>query len=138
MSMCAITFKREMMADCKHAQLRRHRDLMQNAVDAITNAQIVLERLDVNVGGALDDRFADDLIDEFHDRSFRIVRIQIGAGFRVLQHFERAVGLENLVECLRAHAVKRFHRAQNLGARHQHPFGRFFQKLSTRAGGRRN
>jgi len=28
----------------------------------ITNAQIVLERFDVNVGGSLDDRFANDLV----------------------------------------------------------------------------
>ena len=35
---------------------------------------------------------------------------------------ERAVRLENFVERFRADAVKRFHRAQDLAARHQHPF----------------
>ena len=42
------------------AELRRHGDLVQDAVDAVADAQIVLQRLDVNVGGALDDGFADD------------------------------------------------------------------------------
>ena len=51
----------------QHAQLRRHRDFVQDAVDAVTNAQIVLQRLDVNIRGALDDRFADDLVDELDD-----------------------------------------------------------------------
>ena len=43
--------------------------------------------------------------------------------------FERAIGLEDFVERFRADAVERFHRAQNLRARHQHPFGRFLQQL---------
>ena len=57
----------------QHAQLRRHGDFVQNAVDAVANAQIVLERLDVNVRGALVDRFADDLVDELDDAGLRIV-----------------------------------------------------------------
>ena len=111
------------------AQLRRHRDFVQNSVDAITNAQIVFERLDVNVGRALDDRFANDLVHELDDRRFRIVRVQVGARLGVLQNFERAIRFQNFVERFRADAVKRFHRAQKLRARHQHPFRRFLQKL---------
>ena len=113
----------------QQAQLRRHRDFVQDAVDAIANAQIVLERLDVNVGRALEDRFANDLVHEFHDRRFRIVRVQVGARFDVLQCFERAIRFQDFVERFRADAVERFHRAQNLRARHEHPFGRFLQKL---------
>ena len=64
---------------------------MQNSVDPIPNPQIVLERLDVNVGRALDNRLANDLVHEFDDRRFRIVRIQVGGGFRVLQNLERTV-----------------------------------------------
>ena len=67
------------------AQLRRHRDFVQDAVDPVTNAQIVLERLDVNIGGAFLDRFPDDLVNELHDRRFRIVRVQVGAGLDVLK-----------------------------------------------------
>ena len=109
----------------QQTQLRRDRDFVQNAVDAVANAQIVFERLDVNVGRALDDRFANDLIHELHDGRVRIVGVEIGARFDILQRFERAIGLEDLVERFRADAVERFHRAQNLTARHQHPFRRF-------------
>ena len=108
------------------AQLRRHRHFVQNAIDAITNAQIVFERLDMNVRGALDDRLANDLVDELHHGSFGVVRGQVRACFPILQHFESTVGFQNLIECFRADAVERFHGAQNLPARHQHPFRRLF------------
>ncbi len=68
----------------QQTQLRRHRDFMQDAIDAITNAQIVLQRLDVNVRRAFHDRFANDLVDELHDRRFRIVRVQIRARLDIL------------------------------------------------------
>ena len=38
-------------------------------------------------------------------------------------------GLQNLVEGLRTNAIETFHRAQKLCARHEYPFGRFFQQL---------
>ena len=113
----------------QHAQLRRHGHFVQNSVDPITDAQIVLQRLDVNIGRALDNRFANDLVHKFHDGRFRIVGVQLGGGLRVLKRFEGAVRFQDFVERFRPDAVERFHRAQNLRARHQHPFGRFFQKL---------
>ena len=64
---------------------------MQNSIDPIPNPQIVLERLDVNVGRALDNRFANDLVHEFDYGRFRIVRIQVGGGFRALQNLEGTV-----------------------------------------------
>ena len=36
----------------KALDLRRHRHLLQHAVDAVADAQLVFERLEVNVGGA--------------------------------------------------------------------------------------
>ena len=129
MSMCAITFRREMIALCRSRELRRDRDFVQDAVDPITNAQIVLERLDVDVGRAFVDRFADDLVDELHHRRFGIVGVQVGAGLDVLERFEGAIGLEDFVEGFRADAVERFHRAQELRARDEHPFGRFVEQL---------
>ena len=66
-------------------QLRRHRDFVQNAIDPIANAQVVFQRFDMDIGGALDDRFTDDLVYEFDDGRFRIVRIQIGARFDFLE-----------------------------------------------------
>src|SRR5213595_968636 len=42
------------------ALLRRQRDFVQNSVDSIPNPQIVFERLNVNIGRALDNCFAND------------------------------------------------------------------------------
>jgi len=42
----------------QEAQLRRDRDLVQDAVDAVTNTQVVFERLDMDVGRAFANRFA--------------------------------------------------------------------------------
>ena len=47
----------------------------------------------------------------------------------VLRAFERAIRLQDFIESLRADAVDGFHGAQDLRARHEHPFGRAFQKL---------
>ena len=85
---------------------------MQNSVDAITNADIVLERFDVNIGRTLGDRFPDNLINEFNDGGFGIVRVDVRCGLAFMQDFETPIGLENFIEGFRAHAVERFHRAQ--------------------------
>ena len=52
------------------AHLRRDRNFLQHAVDAVAHAQVVGQRLDVDVGGTLAQGLADHLIDEFFDRSF--------------------------------------------------------------------
>ena len=98
---------------------------MQNSIDPIADTQIVFERFDVNVCRTLDDGFANDLIDELDHGSFRIVRIEIGAGFSVLQHLKRAVRFQNLVKGFCAHAVERFHGTQQLRPGHQHPLDWF-------------
>ena len=113
----------------QEAQLRRHGHFVQDAVDAVANAQIVLERLDVNVGRALVDRFADDLVDEFYDRRFGVIGVQVGARLDVLKRFEGAIGLEDFVERFRADAVERFHGAQDLRARDEDPFGGLVEEL---------
>ena len=120
----------------QEAQLRRDRDFVQDAVDAVTNAQIVLERLDVDVGRALVDRFADDLVDEFHDRRFGIVGVQVRARFDVLKRFEGAVGLEDFVEGFRADAVERFHGAQDLARAARGPTRPACRAVARRAGAR--
>src|SRR5438477_5724265 len=96
----------------KHAQLWRHRHFVQNSVDAVTNADVVLERLDVNIGRTLGDRFADTLINEFNDGGFGIVRVDVRRGLSFMQDFKTPIGLENFIEGFRAHAVERFHGAQ--------------------------
>ncbi len=45
----------------------RHRHLVQHAVDAVADAQVVLHGLDVDVRRALVERFADDLVHELDD-----------------------------------------------------------------------
>src|SRR6516162_9961243 len=110
-------------------QLRRNGDFVQNSVNSIPNPQIIFERLDVDVGSAFQDRFPNDLVYEFHNGRFGIVGIELNGGLSVLQRLERTIRLKDLVESLRADAVERFHRAQKLRARHEHPLSRLFQKL---------
>ena len=57
---------------------------MQDAVDAITDTNVVLQRFNVNIGGTLGDRFADNLVDKFYDRRFRIIGTDVGGGFTFL------------------------------------------------------
>src|SRR5262249_28709793 len=111
------------------AQLRRHSNFVQNSVYSISNPQIVFERLDMNVGRALHDGFPDDLVYEFHHGGFRIVGIQLDGGFGVLQDLKGPVCFKDLIERFRADAIESLDRAEKLGTGHQHPLGRFLQKL---------
>ena len=56
----------------KALELRRHRRLVQNAVNAVTNAQLVFGRLEVDVGRAVLVSFPDDLVDELDDARFLV------------------------------------------------------------------
>jgi len=56
-------------------QLRRDRYLVQNSVDSIANAKIVLEWFDVDVGRTFQNCFANNLVHEFYDRCIWIVGI---------------------------------------------------------------
>ena len=49
-------------------RLRRAHDLVQHAVDAEPDPQVVLGRLEVDVGGAVLDRLGDEQVDELDDR----------------------------------------------------------------------
>ena len=49
MSMFAMTLMREMMAAWNRFELRRHGRLMQHAVHAVADAQVVLHRLEMDV-----------------------------------------------------------------------------------------
>src|SRR6516164_1927403 len=53
----------------KHFDIRRNGDFVKNAIDAIANLQIVLERFDMNVRRPLFERFAENLVYEFDDGS---------------------------------------------------------------------
>ena len=62
---------------------------MQDAVDAISDAQFVFGRLKVNVGGAILVGLPDDLIDELDDAGFLVAlgnflvdwKVQVNQGF---------------------------------------------------------
>ena len=103
---------------------------MQNSVDSVPDAQIVFQRFDVNISGALCDGFPNDLVNEFHHGRLRVVSIQLNCGVSVLEHVHGTSGLQNLIERFRTDSVECFHRAQELRPWHKHPFGRFLQKLS--------
>ena len=83
-------------------QLRRHRRLVQDAVDAVADAQLVLRRLEMNVRRAVLEGLPDDLVDELDDAGFLVAL----GDFLVLadQQFERLV-LGHLVERFGADAV---------------------------------
>src|SRR5215471_15954915 len=53
------------------AAWRRRLDVVENAVDPVADLQLVLERLDVDVRGALLDRPADEQVHEADDRRLR-------------------------------------------------------------------
>ena len=109
--------------------MRRHRDFVQDSIDSIPDAQVVFQRLDVNISGALRNRFADDLVNEFHHGRLRIIRIQLNGGLGVLQRIHRTSRLQNLVESFCANAIEGLHCPQQLRPWHQHPFSWFFQEL---------
>ena len=102
---------------------------MQNSIDSIPNSQIVFQRLDVNVGRALENRLANNLIHEFHHRRLGIIVVQLDGCLGILQRLEGTIRLQDFIKSFRPDAVERFHSAQKLRARHQHPFGRLLQKL---------
>ena len=66
MFMFAITFTREITGKRKVARRRRH--FVQRAVDAITNFEFVLERLEMDVARAVLNRLEQDQIDKANDR----------------------------------------------------------------------
>ena len=89
---------------------------MQHAVDAVTHAQVVGQRFDMDIRGALAQGFADHLIDEFFDRSLlRLVLVEhvdlfAAAEVDVLFH---AAPLEQLFESFRTDAINLPQRGKN-------------------------
>ena len=83
-------------------ELRRHRRLVQDAVNAVADAQLVFRRLEMNVRRAVLERLPDDLVDELDDAGFLVAL----GDFLVLAHqqFERLV-FGHLIERLGADAV---------------------------------
>ena len=97
-------------------QLRRHRRLMQDAVDAIPDAQLVLRRFKVDVRGAVLERFPDDLVDEFDDARLLVVLRDFLVDGQIQVH---GLGFAHFIERFRADAVIFFKRLFDLRLRRQ-------------------
>ncbi len=59
---------REAMADCR--RFGRRGRVIENAVDAVAQAQLFFERLDVNIAGAVLDGLDEHQVDELDDGAF--------------------------------------------------------------------
>ena len=79
---------------------------MQHAVDAVADAQVVLERLDVNIGRALLERGAHDLVDEAdHGRLGVFLVEDVDFLLQVERRVVDVAALQDRVEGFRADAV---------------------------------
>ncbi len=86
-------------------QLRRHGGLMEDAVNAIADAQLVLLRLEMDVSGAVLEGLPNDLVDELDDAGFLVAF----RDFLVLdQQFQRLVGAGHFVQGFSANPVVLF------------------------------
>ena len=77
---------------------------MEDSVDAVADAQIMAQGLEMDVGGPLMESLAQDLVHEFHHGCFRILSIQdvdlflFGDGFQI-------PALEEFLKGFSTHAV---------------------------------
>ena len=85
---------------------RRRRHFVESAVDAVTDFEFVLERLEMNVAGAILNRLEQDQIDEANNRGRVCIRFHIrGRGFVAAQAEELAGFAELLEDFLHAGSV---------------------------------
>ena len=93
-------------ARLKHLDLRRHGNFVKHAVDAIPDAQIVLERLDVNVRRAFVEGRAHDLIDKADHGRLGILLVEdVDFLLQVERRVVDIAAFQDGVEGLRADAV---------------------------------
>ena len=95
---------------------------MQAAVDAVADAQVVFERFDVDVGGALLEGLAEDGIDEFDDGCFLVVFVeQVDLFLHVHEGGVVFAAGEDLLEGIGSDAVKFLDALKDAGARGHAP-----------------
>ena len=93
-------------AGLQHLDLSRHGHLVEHAVDAVADAQIVFQRLDVDVSRALLERRAHDLVDETDDGRLGVVLVEdVDLLLQVESGIVDLAALEDRLECLRANAI---------------------------------
>ena len=108
----------------QQAHVGRHRHLEKAAVNAVADAQIALQRLYVNVRGALAQGFTEDLVHEVHHGGFFIRLVQ---DVDLLGHVvagEIFAAFQQLFEVFSAHAValvQGFQHAMTAGDLPVHP-----------------
>ena len=102
--------------------LRRHRHVLQDAVYAVTNPELRLERLKVNVRGPQLDRVPQHLVDEADDRGVLSRAVQVGVLFAVLIHHRKRRILPQGAQRVCPHAQPLLHLPLDGFARSQHRF----------------
>ena len=116
-----------MICEVEQAQLWRNRNFMEDPVDPVTNKDVVLERLDVNISRTFDGRLADDRFTNFTtdaSGSSELMSVAMSPSCKISKsRFDC-----NFVE--RPHRRRKsFIARSNLGAQHQHhPLGRLFKR----------
>ena len=98
------------------AHLRGNGNFLQNTVNAVAHAEVVRQRFDVDVGGALAQGFADHLVDEFFHRGFLGLVLVDDIHLRGPHLVEFLVGrapFEQFLESLCADAVDLTQRGEN-------------------------
>ena len=84
---------RLMIAGLEAVDLRRQRLRLQQAVDAVADAEAVLLRLDVDVAGPLVGRLDEDLVDQLDDRRFLGLLGQLAVvGLDVFEQLDLVLG----------------------------------------------
>src|SRR5258706_7333041 len=98
----------------KTFELWRHWRLVQHAVHSVTDAQIVLHRLQVNVGRPFAKRLTNDLVNELDDASFLVGAFEVFLGDLLLLGKVEHVFLHQFVERFGADAVIFLQRFRNV------------------------
>jgi hypothetical protein len=95
----------------KALDLGRHGDFLQHAVNAVADAEFLLERLQVNVGSAQFDGVGKNLVDELDDGSVLGGAFQVGIFIAHLVHHQQRGVFVQRVNGVGADAETRFHLA---------------------------
>ena len=100
--------------------LGRHRHVLQHAVNAVADAEFVLERLEVDVRGAQLDGVAQHLVDEADDGGVLGCGVQVGVLLAMVLHDLKGAVLAQGAQSIRAHAQALLHLALDGFAGRQH------------------
>jgi len=94
-------------------QLRRHRHVLQHAVDAVPNAKFIFKWFQVNIRRAQFNRVLEHLIDEANNRRFILHTVEVCILVRIFVHHLEAFFLTERADRIRADAQALFHLALN-------------------------